>query len=65
MNPRTGEVYEGQAVNEALGRGEPLVPISERAAQVLKDGHTFQAFSKKKQARIRNRAARRSRKRNR
>jgi hypothetical protein len=67
MNTQTGQIYRNrEEARAAMRRGEPVVPISEEVAKLVDDGHTFQnSLSRKKQARIRNKAARRARKRNR
>lgn len=39
MNTETGVIYRGQAViDAAIGRGEPVVPVSERVAGLMEAG---------------------------
>ena len=64
MNTQTGAVYEGEEqIKAALARGEPLVEVSEKVAQLVRDGQVFQEQKAKRRARAK--AARHSRARNR
>lgn len=50
MNTDTGQIYRGPEIDEAVGRGEPVVAVSEEVAQKVETG-----------ARVINRAERRRR----
>ena len=44
MNTETGDIYRGQAaIDAAIGRGEPVVPVSERVAQLVDAGRRVEA----------------------
>lgn len=65
MNPETGKVYRGKkAIRAAMARGEVLVPISERAADIIDKGRQARrqglitARQQRKQRKERARAAR-------
>ena len=38
MNTDTGMVYQGMEITQALERGEPVVPVSARVAQMVQEG---------------------------
>ena len=64
MNPCTGEVFEGtKAIEAAKKRGEPVVEISEKVAQLIRDGRAAQRAKARRRAR--EKAAQASRKANR
>lgn len=54
MNTRTGDIYEGEEqIKAALARGEPVVEVSEKVAQLVKDGELYQLQKAKRRARER------------
>lgn len=56
MNPNTGQIYRGEsAIQQAQERGEPLLPISEEAADRIESG--YQAMNREERRRA-DRAAR-------
>ena len=59
MNPNTGQVYRGDTIALAQQRGEPLVAISEQAADRLESGY---AALNREERRRRDRQARRQQK---
>lgn len=51
MNTDTGQVYEGkEAIDAALLRGEPVVPVSERVARLMRTGVRVEKHREQKQA---------------
>lgn len=52
MNTETGDIYRGaEAIQAALGRGEPVVRISERVASLMTAGKRQEAKTKQKRKR--------------
>ena len=61
MDTQTGRIYRGAEVDEAIKRGMPVVPVSERVALLMEAGRAAEKLSKKQAALARQR--KRSRKR--
>ena len=54
MNIDTGEIYEGEKeIQEAIDRGEPVVPVSKRVAELVKLGQRTKQQRNKEKARRR------------
>lgn len=65
MNSETGKTYEGDEVVAAMLRGEPLVPVSMRAAKIIKQMRNARAQTLKRRRRKRDAMQRASRRANR
>jgi hypothetical protein len=63
MNPMTGEIFEGEEAARRLAAGEPLVEVSPKVAQLVRDGVAHQKH--KASRRAREKAARAARRTNR
>jgi hypothetical protein len=66
MNTNTGQIYEGFDIQPAIDRGEPVVPVSARVAKLMRAAQRAERQStQKRKARLKDRVAAASRKRNR
>lgn len=61
MNTNTGQIYTGDYVQQAIDRGEPVVPVSHRVAKLM----TEAIDARRRRARNRRAMQKASRKQNR
>lgn len=58
MNTDTGRIYTGADIEKAMARGEPVVPVSERVAQLMSMGEEPEQLLNRAERRRREQAAR-------